>query len=163
MMIKNIVSTCAKPFVAASNYVGAKVKKPASSATITKTASRKDDDNNRLREWFWGLVIAASCGLGGWALKSTVDIYAEMKEEKALRASKDDSLDQRLTALKQDMQKAIDDVREDTERRLAEYKAENERRAREARQETDRRFGEIQKQLELLNNKLDRLLTRPIP
>lgn len=159
--MRNFISRCTNlvsaPFKSASKQDAV----PHKHVPITKLASRRAD--SKAKEWFWGIIIAASCGLGSWALKCTVDLYADMKEEKALRASTDEKLEKFIDSYKSDTEKSMMDIKADSEKRLAEYKLEIDRRIHELRIESDRRFSEIQKQLELLNNKLDQLLTRPKP
>lgn len=154
-MIQNFVSQ----IKSASSYVGNKFRgKPTN---MTKLASKRDDGKSK--ELFWGVIIAISIGLGGWALKTTVDLQSDMREERALRAATDAVVSRRLDEMKSDTEKAINDARGDSEKRLQEYKNDAEYRIREVRVEADRRYTEIQRQLELLNNKLDKLLTKPTP
>lgn len=159
--MRNFISRCTNLVSAPFKSTGKQDAVPHKHGPITKLASRKVD--SKAKEWFYGIIIAASCGLGSWALKSTVDLYADMKEERALRSSTDERFEKFLNSYKNDTEKSMMEIKADSEKRLTEYKLEIDRRIHELRIESDRRFSEIQKQLELLNNKLDQLLTRPKP
>lgn len=174
-IFKKSFSFVASPFV----YMGSMAtQKPHKHVPMTKLASKvevKEDVHAiHIRELVWGLIMACSCGLGGWALKSTVDLYADSKEERALRSSTDERIDKTVESNKTDSDKALAELRfemnkklmeykQESAQHLAEYKVETEHRLQESKADMDRRFAEIQKQLELMNQKLDSLLLRKTP
>lgn len=87
------------------------------------------------------IVVAACIGVSAWCFSSVVSLKVDLTTETAVRAEAEKNIDNRISELK-----------EESNRQLSDFKTES-----------DRRFSEIQKQLEVMNSKLDKLMTIKAP